>query len=109
MGDLVPARGQFGPEPFSVFSRITKTEFPAKYLRDSTGEYYIIDPVSNPYRPYVAPLDYDPNRTASYFSNKLSQVFANMPPDEMTPGAFLMSLYPDLYNAFKQGGWGDRK
>ena len=20
-----------------------------------------------------------------------------------------MSLYPDLYNAFKQGGWGDRK
>ena len=41
----VPAAGQFGPDQFTVQSLKGQT-VDAKFLRDTTGQNYIIDPLS---------------------------------------------------------------
>ena len=67
----VPATGQFGPNNFTVQS-IKGVAVDAKYLMDSTGANYIIDPNSPTGKPYVVPRDYDPAVTSAYFTNKLN-------------------------------------
>jgi hypothetical protein len=65
----VVAIGQFGPNNFTVLS-VKGTVVDAKYLMDSVGANYIIDP--NTGKPYIVPRDYDPGATAAYFTNKLN-------------------------------------
>src|ERR1700738_812032 len=98
MTDLVPANGQFGPEPFSVFSQKTRTEVRAKFLKDSTGENYVINPTTS--KPYIVPLNYDPDKTVVYFSNKLNEALFNPLADGMAPGGPIEAIYPHLYHAF---------
>ncbi len=100
----VPATGQFGPPLFTVRS-IKGTVVDAKWLTDNTGASYIIDP--NTGRPYIVPRDYDPTTTALYFSNKLKASLAGPTLDDRGASAAQISIYQELKNAFRQGGWGD--
>src|SRR3954469_5282553 len=96
----VTAIGQFGPDQFAVLST-NLVVVDAKWLRDSTGSSYIIDP--NTGRPYIVPHDYDPAVTAAYFTNKFNQVIA----DDSGVSSIVATIYPELKAAFVQGGWGD--
>src|SRR5882757_6711536 len=100
----VPVTGQFGPASFSVLSK-KGVVVDAKWLTDSTGASYIIDP--NTGRPYIVPRDYDPSATAVYFSNKLKDAMANPTLDNRGASRVQMSIYQELGSAFRQGGWGD--
>jgi hypothetical protein len=103
MPDLVPANGQFGDDYFTVYSK--NASVPGKYLKDSSGENYIIDPATS--KPYVVPFDYDPAKTATYFSDSLKEALFNPVADVMAPGAPIAGVYRRLYDAFQHGGWGD--
>jgi hypothetical protein len=106
MPDLVPANGQFGDDDLLAYSEKTKTAVRAKYLRDNSSENYIIDPTTS--KPYVVPENYNPDKTIGYFSDRLKEAVFNPLADVMGPGASMASLlYPQLYHAFQQGGWGD--
>jgi hypothetical protein len=96
----VTAIGQFGPDQFAVLST-NLVVVDAKWLRDSTGSSYIIDP--NTGRPYIVPREYDPAVTAAYFTNKLNQVIA----DDSGVSSVVATIYPELMAAFVQGSWGD--
>ena len=100
----VPAQGQFGPDYFDVSSRKRTTTAPAKYLRDSTGDNYVIEPFTN--KPYVVPRDYDPDAVAEYFSKRLAlqREMARAPGNIPSP---VSAIYPELFNAFRRGGWAD--
>ncbi|MEO6381033.1 MAG: hypothetical protein ABIO35_03290 [Nitrobacter sp.] len=100
----VPVTGQFGPPLFTVRS-IKGAVVDAKWLTDNTGASYIIDP--NTGRPYIVPRDYDPTKTAVYFSNKLKASLAGPTLDDRGASATQTSIYQELKNAFRQGGWGD--
>jgi len=102
----VLANGQFGPDQFAVLSR-NLVVVDAKWLTDSAGSSYIID--QNTGRPYIVPRNYDPSITAAYFADKLSTAQAIDNSLGMGPGisSITSAIYPELYNAFKQGGWGD--
>ena len=99
----VPATGQFGPNVFQVTS-LKGTIVDAKYLTDSIGANYIIDP--NTAKPYVVPLNYDPAATAAYFTNKL-----NLALGSVDSGSAALSttniMFQELKSAFTQGQWGD--
>src|ERR1700754_4134295 len=103
----VPANGQFGNETFTVFS-VKGVAVEAKWLRDSTGSNYIIDP--NPGsggKPYIVPVNYDPRVTITYFTNKLLDIM-NGPTLSPTGTSIVQtSMYDELKSAFVQGGWGD--
>ena len=79
MPDLVPANGQFGYDDLLVYSEKTKTAVRAKYLRDNSGENYIIDPITS--KPYVVPENYDPNKTIKAWKNRREAIssFINDP------------------------------
>src|SRR6186997_3247525 len=99
----VPVTGQFGPPLFSVLS--TKgVVVDAKWLTDNSGASYIIDP--NTGRPYIVPRDYDPTATALYFSNKLKALSSGPTLDDRGASETQTSIYRELKNAFRQGGWG---
>ncbi len=102
----VPATGQFGPDQFAVLSH-NLVVVDAKWLKDSTGSNYIID--QNTGRPYIVPRDYDPSVTAAYFADKFNtaQAIDNALGLGSGVSSITASMYPELYNAFKQGGWGD--
>ncbi|SRR5712692_9852278 len=105
MADPVPANGQFGDDYFPVYSLNNKVKVDAKYLKDSYGENYIIDPTTS--KPYIVPRDYDPNKTVTYFSDKLKEALQNPYGNEIDLGRVAAFIYPELYRAFRQGGWGD--
>ena len=90
----VPAAGQFGPDQFTVQSLKGQT-VDAKFLRDTTGQNYIIDPLSQ--RPYVVPLNYNPAATAAYFANKANEALATAVPDA---NPIVEVIYPELKDAF---------
>jgi hypothetical protein len=101
-GEIVktaPAMGQFGRDYFDVISKKGSTH-PAKYLRDVTGTSYIINPKTE--KPYIVPHDYEPSATAAHFSKLYNQRVL-----EVAPAGQLPTVYPELYDAFKRGGWGD--
>jgi hypothetical protein len=100
----VSATGQFGPKLFSVLSR-KGAVVGAKWLTDNTGASYIIDPSTG--RPYIVPRDYDPSATAVYFSNRLKDAMASPTLDDGGASRVQTSIYQELRNAFRQGGWGD--
>jgi hypothetical protein len=100
----VPVTGQFGPPLFSVLSK-KGVVVGAKWLTDSTGASYIIDP--NTGRPYIVPRDYDPSAIAVYFSKKLKDTLAGPTLDDRGSSRGQTSIYRELENAFRQGGWGD--
>ena len=77
----------------------------AKWLTDNSGASYIIDP--NTGRPYIVPRDYDPTATALYFSNKLKALSSGPTLDDRGASETQTSIYRELKNAFRQGGWGD--
>ena len=60
----VPVTGQFGPPLFSVLSK-KGVVVGAKWLTDSTGASYIIDP--NTGRPYIVPATTTRARQPSIF------------------------------------------
>src|SRR5947209_1218309 len=98
-----PVNGQFGPDSFEVFSN-SGVPVAAKYLKDAAGNNYIIDPVTN--APYVVPTIYNPAETAAYFGNLFQQVLDKASATGELVGSQPI-IYPELYNAFKTGGWGD--
>jgi hypothetical protein len=100
----VPATGQFGPPLFSVLSK-KGVVVAAKWLTDNTGASYVIDP--NTGRPYIVPRDYDPSATAVYFSNKLQDTWVGPTLDDRGASTAQTSIYKELKDAFRQGGWGD--
>ncbi|MDO9294832.1 hypothetical protein, partial [Bradyrhizobium sp.] len=55
----------------------------------------------------IVPRDYDPTTTAVYFSNKLKASLAGPTLDDRGASAAQTSIYQELKNAFRQGGWGD--
>ena len=98
----VPVTGQFGPPLFAVKSN-KGVIVAAKWLTDNTGASYIIDP--NTGRPYIVPRDYDPTATVTYFSNKLKDALAGPTLDDRGASMVQASIYQELKNAFRQGGW----
>jgi hypothetical protein len=100
----VPVTGQFGPPLFSVLSKKSAV-VGAKWPTDSTGASYIIDP--NTGRPYIVPRNYDPSATAVYFSDKLKDTLAGPTLGDRGASRVQTSIYRELENAFRQGGWGD--
>jgi hypothetical protein len=104
MPDIAPANGQFGDDSFPVWSD-SGARIDAKYLKDSAGQNYVINPATS--KPYVVPQNYDPDKTVIYFSNKLNEAVLNPVADEMAPADPIEAIYPHLFTAFKRGGWGD--
>jgi hypothetical protein len=100
----VPVTGQFGPETFPVRSK-KGVVVDAKWLTDNTEASYIIDP--NTGKPYIVPRNYDPTATAVYFSNKLEDISTSPTLDDRGAATAQPSIYRELENAFRQGGWGD--
>jgi hypothetical protein len=100
----VAALGQFGLNNFTAKSD-SGVVVDAKWLTDSVGANYIIDP--NTGKPYIVPRDYDPAVTAAYFQNKLNIALAADNAINLGVSSVTAAVYPELYKVFSQGGWGD--